>query len=130
MASSHFDFLFEQRYRKPARLFGVTSSSCGIDVDEGLLDARFGPWRVRTPRTNVAGVQITGPYVFVKTAGPARLGLTDRSLTFATNSWRGVEIAFHRPIRGIDPLGVIRHPTLTVTVADCEALVAAFETLG
>lgn len=127
MPASHFAFLFEQRYRTPARLFGVTLTACGVDVDEGLVDAWFGPWRVRTPRGNVAGVRITGPYAFLRTAGPARLGVTDRSLTFATNSWRGVEIAFHRPVRGLDPLGAIRHPTLTVTVADCEALTAALQ---
>ena len=127
MPRSHFAFLFEQRYRTPARLFGITPTSCGIDVDDDLFDAWFGPWRVRTPRRNIVGARTTGPYAFVKTAGPARLGITDRSLTFATNSWRGVEITFRTSIRGIDPVGVIRHPTLTVTASDCEALVAELQ---
>src|SRR5579875_916933 len=121
----HFPFLFEPRYRGPARVFGVTPHSCGIDVDDELIDAWFGPWRVRTPRSNVAGARITGPYTVLKTAGPARLGITDRSLTFATNSWRGVEISFRTAIPGIDPLGLIRHPTLTLTAADCDRLADA-----
>jgi hypothetical protein len=123
----HFDFAFEQRYRRPARLFGVKPSAIGIDVDDRLLSVRFGPWRVRTPRSNIAAVRITGPYAFVKTAGPARLGFSDRSLTFATNSQRGVEIEFHKPIRGLDPAGLLRHPTLTLTAADCDALAAALD---
>jgi hypothetical protein len=123
----HFDFAFEPRYRRLSRVFGVTPSSAGIDVDERLLAVRFGPWRVRTPHSNIAAVRITGPYAVVKTAGPARLGLTDRSLTFATNSQRGVEIEFRTPIRGMDPLGLLRHPTLTLTAANCDGLAAALD---
>jgi hypothetical protein len=33
---------------------------------------------VRTPLTNVTGVDVTGPYAMWKTAGPARLAITDR----------------------------------------------------
>ena len=68
---------------------------------------------------------MTGPYRFVKTAGPARLAITDRGLTFATNGDRGVLVSFHRGVRGLDPLGLIRHPELTVTVADVDKLASA-----
>jgi len=34
-------------------------------------------------------------------------------------------LEFHEPVTGIDPLGLIRHPGLTVTVADPEGLAAA-----
>ena len=51
----------------------------------GRLIARFGPWQVQTALDNIADVSITGPYTFVKTAGPAHLSLADRGLTFATN---------------------------------------------
>ena len=87
-----------------------------------MLDARFGPWRVRTPLANVVDVAITGPYAFWKTAGPARLAITDRGLTFATNGDRGVLISFRTPVRGLDPLGIVRHPELTVTVAEVDRL--------
>ena len=68
-------------------------------------------------------VAVTGPYAFLKTAGPARLAITDRGLTFATNGDRGVLISFHSAVRGLDPLGILRHPELTVTVADIDGLV-------
>jgi hypothetical protein len=31
-------------------------------------------------------------------------------------------LAFRRPVRGIEPAGVLKHPNLTVTVQDCDAL--------
>ena len=66
------------------------------------FEARFGPWRVRTRS--------------------ARLAITDRGLTFSTNADLGVLILFEGPVRGLDPLGILRHPELTVTVADVEGL--------
>lgn len=70
---------------------------------------------------------MTGPYAFVKTAGPARLAFTDRGLTFATNGDRGVRIAFHTPIHGLDPIGLIPHPELTVTPVEVARLVTVLE---
>ena len=93
-----------------------------MDVGADTLRARFGPWRVTTPLANISSVAVTGPYAFLKTAGPARLAITDRGLTFATNGERGVLISFRAPVRGLDPLGVLRHPELTVTVADVDGL--------
>jgi hypothetical protein len=119
---TRFAFRFDPRYQRAARPFGVTPTRAWVEVDEGRLDAHFGPWRVTTPLDNIAGVEITGPYNFVKTAGPARLGITDRGLTFATNGDRGVLITFATKVRGIEPLGVLRHPELTVTVEDVEGL--------
>jgi hypothetical protein len=74
-------------------------------------------------------VEITGPYAFTKTAGPARLGL-DRGLAFATNSNRGLRITFHEAVPGIDPAGLVRHPDLTITVADPEALARELRARG
>jgi hypothetical protein len=70
-------------------------------------------------------VEVTGPYAFFKTVGPARLAITDRGLTFASNGDRGACLSFHSPVAGIDPFGMIRHPTLTVTVLDVDGLVEA-----
>ena len=75
--------------------------------------------------SNIAAVVVTGPYVFSKTAGPARLGITDRGLTFASNGDRGACLSFHSPVAGIDPFGLIRHPELTLTVLDVDGLVEA-----
>jgi hypothetical protein len=111
-------------YRRAARLFGITPATAWVEVGPDTLAARFGPWRVRTELANVTGVAVTGPYAFVKTAGPARLAVTDRGLTFATNGERGVRIDFHDAVPGIEPLGVLKHPELTVTVADVDRLVS------
>jgi hypothetical protein len=122
-----FDFRFADAYRAPALMFGVTRSTSGVVLDDGELRIRFGPWFVRTTLANVTGSQITGPYGFVKTVGPGRLSLADRGLTFATNGDRGLCICFDRPVAGIDPLGVIRHPAVTVTVEEPEELAAALD---
>ena len=123
-AVEHFDFLFASAYRPPARLFGIRPETAWVEVGDELLEARFGPWRVRTPLSNVVGAAITGPYAFWKTAGSARLAITDRGLTFATNGEKGVLITFATPVRGIDAHGLIRHPELTVTVRETDRLVA------
>jgi hypothetical protein len=122
-----FKFLFEHRYAVAGRPFGITEARTAITVGDDRLTVRFGPWRVATPLANIESVSMTGPYSFLKTAGPAHLGLTDRGLTFATNSAAGVCLEFARPITGIDPMGVIRHPNLTLTPTDCPGLAAALQ---
>ena len=121
--AERFTFRFASAYRRPARLFGITPATAWVDVDADTLRAHFGHWRVTTPLTNIRTVAVTGPYAFLKTAGPARLGITDRGLTFATNGDRGVLILFHAPVPGLEPTGLLRHPELTVTVADVDGLV-------
>jgi hypothetical protein len=117
-----FAFAFAPSYRGPARAFGITDATSWVDVGEDSLEARFGPWRLSTPLANVAGAAVTGPYAFWKTAGAARLAITDRGLTFATNGDSGVLISFRTPARGLDPLGLLQHPELTVTVAEVDRL--------
>jgi hypothetical protein len=119
---TRFPFRFDPTYRRLARLFGVTPARAWVDLGEEELEARYGPWRLRTPTSNIAAAEVTGPYAFFKAAGPARLGITDRGLTFASNGDRGVCINFHSPVPGI---GRIRHPELTVTVLDVDALMKA-----
>jgi hypothetical protein len=120
-----FEFRFDPVYARLGRAFGVTPSNSWVELDDTLLRARYGRWRVTTPLSNVAGVAITGPYRMFKTAGPARYAITDRGLSFTSNGDRGVLITFHRGVRGLDPLGLLRHPELTVTVADVDGFAAA-----
>ena len=75
-----FPFRFDPGYRRLARLFGVTPERAWVDLGDEELEARYGPWRLRTPTRNIAAAEVTGPYAFFKTAGPARLGITDRGL--------------------------------------------------
>jgi hypothetical protein len=124
MALERFTFAWDPTYERLARPFRVTPESAWVEVGDRLLRARFGPWRVTTPLTNVTGTEVTGPYLLVKTAGPARLAITDRGLTFATNGERGLRIDFDTPVPGIDPLRLIKHPELTVTVEDPDRLAA------
>jgi hypothetical protein len=120
-----FDFRFASAYRRAARPFGITPERAWVEVDDEQLIANYGPWRLRTPRSNITRVAITGPYRFYRTAGPARLGVTDAGLTFASNGDLGVLITFRKRVAAIDPLGLIRHPELTVTVTDVEGLARA-----
>jgi len=120
--ATRFDFRFADSYRRLAALFGITPETAHVDVSEDALDARFGRWRVRTSLANITAVAITGPYAFLKTAGPARLAITDRGLTFATNGERGVLMTFRVPVQGLEPTGLLRHPELTVTVEDVDGL--------
>lgn len=120
-----FEFAFEDRYRMPALLFGVTPGRARVVVTDDELLVRFGPWRLRTPLANVSHTQVTGGYAWHRTAGPAHLSLVDRGVTFATTSHRGLCVAFMVPVRAIEPTGVLRHPAATVTVADPEELAAA-----
>jgi hypothetical protein len=127
---TRFPFRFDSAYRRLARPFGVTPERARVELGEEELEARYGPWCVRTPVRNIAAAEVTGPYAFLKTAGPARLAITDRGLTFASNGDRGVRITFHSPVRGIDPFGRIRHPELTVTVLDVDGLAEALARLA
>jgi hypothetical protein len=130
ISPQRFDFDFDPAYLRAARPFGVRPDNAWLELTEHELRAHFGPWKVLTPLGNVTDAQITGPYAFIKTAGPARLAITDRGLTFATNGRRGVLICFARRVRGIDPLGVIQHPELTVTVRQPERLLVSLQQLA
>ena len=127
---TRFPFRFDPSYRRLARLFGVTPERAWVDVGTDEFEARYGPWCVRTPVSNIAVVEATGPYAFFKTAGPARLAVTDRGLTFASNGDRGVCLSFHSPVTGIDGRGRIRHPELTVTVLDVDGFIEALACHG
>lgn len=119
-----FDFHFTSAYTLAARPFGITPERAWVEINDEYLTARYGPWRLRTRLSNISRVAITGPYRFYRTAGPARLGVSDGGLTFASNGERGVLLSFHERVPAIDPLRLIRHPELTVTVADVDGLVA------
>lgn len=120
-----FEFRFDPTYRRWAAPFGVRPSNAVVHVTDEQMDARFGPWRVRTPLANVAGTERTGPYTLARTAGPAHLSMADRGITFATNGDRGLCLELARPARVRLPVGHLSCPGITVTVADPEALAEA-----
>jgi hypothetical protein len=128
MTCERFDFAFAPTYRLPGAIFGVWPANAWVEVRDSELYVRYGPWRVTTPLSNITRVSITGPYAYPKTAGPARLAITDRGLSFTPNGDRGVLIRFAVPVRGFDPFGLLRHPELTVGVAEPERLVDCLNT--
>ena len=125
--SERFDFAFAASYRLPARLFGITPVRAFVTVSETELQVRFGAWHLVSPLDNITGTELTGGFRWLKTAGPPHLSFADRGVTFATNGKRALCVSFRRPVRGIDPTGILRHPGATLTVGDPHALQAAIE---
>jgi hypothetical protein len=115
-------FRFSRPYEIAGLAFGVTPSTTSLVVTTGSLHVRFGLWRLSTPLVNIAHAEVSGPYSFVKTAGPAHLSFSDLGATFATNGERGACIVFHRPVKALNPFGPPLHPNLTVTVAEPDRL--------
>lgn len=118
-----FGFRFQTLYLPMLAAIGVTPATAKVVLTEDRLVARFGPWLCSTALSNVVDVSRSGPYLAAKAIG-ARLSRTDRGLTFGTTTEAGVCVTFEKPVTGLDPLGVLRHPGLTVTVEDIEGFVA------
>ncbi len=114
-----FAFAFDARFRVALSLIGVTPRTARVTLTDSRLVARFGPWICETPLGNVRDTCATGPYRWYTAIGP-RGSMVDRGLTFGTTTAGGVCVLFHEPVTGLDPLGRMRHPGLTVTVADVE----------
>jgi hypothetical protein len=119
---NRFEFAFAPSYRVPAFLFGIRPGTAHVTVTDDELRVQFGPWRLRTPLTNVADSETSGGFGWLKTAGPPHLSLADRGVTFATNGDRALCVRFLTPVAGIDPTRTLLHPAATITVADPEAL--------
>jgi hypothetical protein len=123
VASGHFAFRFDDPLVGAlSRCFGVTPARAEVRLHDGVLLARYGRWTLRTPLENVTHAEVTGPFSAWKVGGPARLSLADHGVTFATSRTAGVCISFADPVAAIDPLGLLRHPNLTVTVEQPELL--------
>lgn len=112
-----FDFAFSPRARVALAGCGVTPARAWVEIGGERLQVRFGPWWVDTPITNVRDVCVTGPYRWWRAVG-ARGSFVDRGATFGSNTRAGVCIRFHRPVRALAPTDRVRHPGLTVTVAE------------
>ncbi|GAA3745850.1 hypothetical protein [Salinactinospora qingdaonensis] len=119
--TQRFEFAFDSAYVRLLGLVGVRPENAWVEVDDIALSARFGPWSVRTPRTNIMAAHITGPYLWWRVIG-VRVSLADRGLTLGSNTHQGVCVELRVPVRGVDPWGLVRHPGLTATVAEPENL--------
>ena len=125
MTSERFPFAQESPWSRILPSTFTEPPSAVVECNEVGLSARFGPFTVTTPWSNVRDVSVTGPYRWFRAIGP-RLSLSDRGVTFGTATRAGTCIGFHEPVAGL--FGGRRvHPGLTVTVADPEGLAAAIE---
>jgi hypothetical protein len=125
MRADRFPFAFDRRFRAPLHVLGVRPETSGVFVDDDTLRIVFGPFKITTPLTNVAGVEVSGGYRWFRVIGP-RLSLADRGVTFGTTAKGGVCIRLHEPVPAL--LGDhLPHPGITVTVDEPEALKTAIE---
>ena len=128
MGAQRFPFRFVPSYQLAGLPFGVTPATAGVTVTDDELSVRFGLWSLHTPLDNVAGVQQTGAFSFVRTAGPPHLSFTDLGVTFATNGDQALCVRFTESVRVLDPTGrLLRHPAATLTVEDPAALASALQ---
>lgn len=124
---ARFDFLFDSWMRPISKLFGADEGHAFVEVDQHGLDITFGPWHLHADHADIARWSEAGPYHPLKVMGPPHLSLADRGITFATSCRRGICIELARPRPAIDPFGLIRHPNVTVTLADPEGFGRALE---
>ncbi|MDX6287947.1 MAG: hypothetical protein QOG53_3432 [Frankiales bacterium] len=118
---AEYPFKFDSKYRPLLRGFGVTPTNSRITVADGELDVRFGPWHLRTPVSNIAGTQRSGPYKAYKAIG-VRGSLADSGVTFGTTTDGGLCVLFKERVPGMLPFGLRKHEGMTVTPEDIEGL--------
>jgi hypothetical protein len=119
-----FEFEFEPRFRPLLALLGVTPGTAHVTLTPERLVARFGPWSCESPISNVVQVCTTGPYRWYTAIG-ARGSFVDRGLTFGTTTEGGVCLLFREPVAGLLPFGSLRHPGITLTLAEPEQFIAS-----
>ena len=124
---STYDFAFDPKYLVPLVAFGATPlSSSATLTDDDRIEVRFGYTKIETDIANVAGVELSGPYRAVRAIG-VRLSLSDRGLTFGSNTRRGVCVKFIEPVSAFPPWPTIQHPGVTLTLKDPEGFAAELE---
>ena len=116
-----FAFDFDYPLAAPLAAFGVTPFTSHVDVADGWFDVRFGPWRLRTPLANLGATHVTGPYSPLRALG-TRISLADRGVTFGSSTRQGLCVELLEPVAAALPLGLVKHPGVTVTVREPERL--------
>lgn len=119
MTDAFFPYEIADRARVPLKVFGVGAED-GVTVTDDTFRAAFGRLKLETRRDNVPGAHITTGYRWWTSIG-ARLSFVDDGLTFGTNTRAGVCVHFAERVPKV--IGFKAHSALTVTVADCDALV-------
>jgi len=123
-AIEQFEFAFEPRFRPLLALMGVTPGTAHVTLTPQRLVARFGPWTCEASLDNVRDVCRTGPYRWYTAIG-ARGSFVDRGLTFGTTTAGGVCVLLSEPVPGLLPFGPLRHPGITLTLAEPDRFAAS-----
>ena len=118
----------ERGWRPWLLLWGVRASAAYVDLDASSVLARFGPWRLSVPLSDIEGYSITGPYRPIAALG-VRMSIRNRDISFCGTARAGVCLRF-RP--GHEPrwMRFLRPPALTVTPDDIDGFVRALEARG
>jgi len=122
MADS-FPFEFDRLARIALAPAGIRPSTTLVRIEDNQLTVRYGRWLLATPLSNVLSAEVSGPYPWIKVVGP-HLSLVDGGVTFGTNAAAGVCVRFRSPVPGLLPVDWLRHPGITVTVAQPAVLAA------
>ncbi|MCP4308061.1 MAG: hypothetical protein GY788_24945 [bacterium] len=121
-AEQFFPYRFDRRWQAAFLALGVKKDDGVTITESGMLQAKYGRFKVETPLSNVASTEVTGPHRWYTAVG-LRLSGTDDSITFGTNHRLGLSILFTEKVRRV--IGLRRHSTLWVSVAEPEELAAA-----
>jgi hypothetical protein len=124
MATASFPIRIGARSRLLLRVFGVQSGNAVVSIGDEL-DARFGWFRMSTPISNIRSWRLDGPYRWITAIG-VRRGIRAGDITFAGGTEGGVRIDFVERVRW----GLLRVPTLYVTVEDQDAFASALTARG
>jgi hypothetical protein len=117
-----FPYQVDSWYAPILLVLGFRASRDAVRLENDLLKATFGWFRLETSLANVDGAHITRHYRWW-TAPGARLSRVDDGLTFGTNHDAGVCVHFKEKVPST--LRKRGHSALTVTVTDLEGLVEA-----
>ena len=118
-----FPYAFDMRLAPVWWPLGARKGRDGVTLThDGMFEATYGRFAVRTPISNIASAESTGPYNPLKAVG-LRLSMSDSGLTMGTTGASGVCVTFHDKVPRV--IGPRAHRGLTVTVADPGGLVEA-----
>lgn len=117
-----FPYRLDKRWALLFLALGVKAGDGVTIYPNGDFIATYGRFKVKTTLDNIDHTEITGPHRWYTAVG-LRLSMTDDGITFGTNHYKGLSIAFVRKIPRV--IGLRKHSLLWVSVADPEGLAAA-----
>lgn len=124
-----FPFAFESRYAWLLKPLGVNPDNSSVVLTADDIEVKFGRFGMKTPLSNISGIERSGGYRFYKAIG-LRGSLVDSGVTFGTTTKAGVCLKFIEKIPKVLPMPKDGHRGMTVTVAEPDAFIAALADRG